>query len=296
MASETTAETSAPRKAPPPQEAHHSFLVYRRFLHLKLSMLLVAVSIALYVWHAPMAGPSGGTWLGFTLGTIGALIIVWLTWFGWRKRSYGSTRISLASWLSAHVYFGLTLLIVATLHTGFQFGPNVHTLSYVLMVLVIFSGIFGIFAYTRYPRLITANRHGATQTQLLGRIASIDGEIRQAIMGTGDAVVRVVAPAIERDDIGGTVWRQLSARYPNCSTAAALQQVQALGRTMELDQQIELRSILVLLAQKAELLERVRRDIQYKALMEIWLYVHVPITFALLAALLVHIISVFFYW
>jgi ABC-type transport system involved in cytochrome bd biosynthesis fused ATPase/permease subunit len=52
----------------------------------------------------------------------------------------------------------------------------------------------------------------------------------------------------------------------------------------------------VLLTRKAELLGRVRRDIQYKAMMDIWLFVHVPLTFALLAALVAHILSVFFYW
>jgi hypothetical protein len=30
--------------------------------------------------------------------------------------------------------------------------------------------------------------------------------------------------------------------------------------------------------------------------MDVWLYCHVPFTFALLAALLAHIISVFFLW
>ena len=33
-----------------------------------------------------------------------------------------------------------------------------------------------------------------------------------------------------------------------------------------------------------------------KAMLEIWLYVHVPATFALIAALIAHIVSVFFYW
>jgi hypothetical protein len=32
------------------------------------------------------------------------------------------------------------------------------------------------------------------------------------------------------------------------------------------------------------------------ALMEIWLYLHVPLSFALLAALTAHIVSVLFYW
>ena len=44
------------------------------------------------------------------------------------------------------------------------------------------------------------------------------------------------------------------------------------------------------------MLARLRRHLRLKALLEIWLYVHVPATFALLAALTAHIVSVFFYW
>ena len=35
--------------------------------------------------------PNGGTWQGYVLGTIGALLIVWLTLLGVRKRRYSST-------------------------------------------------------------------------------------------------------------------------------------------------------------------------------------------------------------
>ena len=55
-------------------------------------------------------------------------------------------------------------------------------------------------------------------------------------------------------------------------------------------------ALLVALGRKQELLRRARRDIRYKALMDLWLYVHVPLSFALLAALTAHIVSVFFYW
>ena len=39
-----------------------------------------------------------------------------------------------------------------------------------------------------------------------------------------------------------------------------------------------------------------RRDLRYKALMDVWLHIHVPLSFALLAALIAHIVSVFYYW
>ena len=51
-----------------------------------------------------------------------------------------------------------------------------------------------------------------------------------------------------------------------------------------------------LLKQKEAALTRLRRHLRIRALLEIWLYVHVPLTFALIAALSAHIISVFFYW
>ena len=42
-----------------------------------------------YLWWQPAGGHNGGTWLGYTLGTIGALLILWLMLFGVRKRRYG---------------------------------------------------------------------------------------------------------------------------------------------------------------------------------------------------------------
>jgi len=275
---------------------HESFLIYQRYRYLKIGCAVIAVSILLYLVDSPFGSRYGGSWAGYILGTAGAFLILWLTWFGYRKRSYLKDQGNLVAWLSAHVYLGLSLLVIATLHTGFHFGWNIHTLSYVLMCLVIASGAFGVFCYARYPLLMTENRHGTAMPQMLGRIASLDDELRSAAMGADDRTAALVQRAVETTAIGGSFWQQLSGRYSYCTTAAALASIGEPASNAAPELSSATRRVRLLLDEKAQLLARVRRDVGYKAMMDFWLYFHVPLSFALLAALLAHVIAVFYLW
>lgn len=274
---------------------HQSILVYRSFRYLKWAALLVLASIVAYVLHRPYAGvPNGGSWLGYTLGTVSALIILWLMFLGIRKRRYGVGKVKLEDWVSAHVYLGLSLIIITTLHSGFQFGWNVHTLAYGLVMFVVVSGIFGVYAYVRYPQLITENRHGLTQDKMLAQIADLDKEMRSVAVDLGEDVNRAILRAAQETRVGGSLTRMLSGTEPNCATTAARKQLE--NASHKGGSEVANRRLLALLVRKEELLRRARRDVQLSALMQVWLFAHVPMSFALLAALLSHVISVFFYW
>ena len=190
---------------------HQSLLAFAGYRYLKVALVVVALAIGAYVWHRPPNGPYGGTWLGYTLGTISALLVLWLLYFGVRKRRYRSTFGTLQGWLSAHVYLGASLLVLATLHAAFQFGWNVHTLAYVLMVAVILSGFYGVFAYLRFPPRITDTLGEDTLETLLLGIADLDRAVRPLALGparhrqparagggAGDAHRRHLAPAVSR--------------------------------------------------------------------------------------------------
>jgi len=275
---------------------NESVVVYRRFMFFRVALYLCLAAIIAYAWHRPLGMPNGGTWLGYGLGSIGAILILWLMYLGIRKRTYGPGKVKLEAWVSAHIYLGLSLLVIVTLHTGFRFGMNLHTLAYALMLVVIASGCFGLYAYLRYPLLMTENRRGITLDNMLAQIADIDRECREVSMQLGEEINRAVLVASQNTRIGGGVLQQLSGVDPKCPTSRALKTVEQMAGQAAGNQAGDLRRLSTLLTRKEELLRRARRDVQIVALMRVWLFVHVPVSFALLAALIAHVVSVFFYW
>ena len=273
-----------------------SFLIYSRYRYLGAAALIAASAIVVYLVDRPYGSRYGGTWAGYIFGIGGAGLILWLTWFGYRKRSYSDSPTGLTGLLSAHVYLGLALLVVVTLHTGFNFGWNVHTLSYFLVCAVTGSGLFGVFCYLRYPRLITANRAGMTMQQMLGTIATLDDQLRLAALPLDEDAAMVVERAVETDVIGSSTWQQIIGRYPNCATASAIAYFDASAETVQPALEEVWSRVRVLLAERESLLGRVRRDVRYKAMIDVWLYLHVPASFMLLATLLAHVLSIFFLW
>jgi hypothetical protein len=276
--------------------AHQSILAYARYRYLKVATVALVAVVALYAWDHPPNGRYGGTWLGYTLGTLGALMILWLSWYGVRKRKYSSTAGMLQGWLSAHVYFGTVLIVIATLHTAFKVGWNVHTLAYVLMLAVIFSGFYGVYAYLRFPREMTDNLGDDTLALLLIKIADIDRQARQLSLSLPDSINQLVLEAAQGTQIGGSWVQQLRGRDPYCPTTAAVDGLQIVGRKLSGEQARTNHQLYSLLLKKQELVARARLDVQLKAWMDLWLYCHVPLSMALLVALTIHIVSVFFYW
>ena len=275
---------------------HESFLRHNGFRWLKISSLMCLVSLAAYLLVDAEPRPNGGTALGYTLGTVGMLLILWLTALGLRKRWITRSRYSLKAWTSAHVYLGLSLITIVTLHTGFQLGWNVHTLAYALMMIVVLSGIWGIIAYGTLPRTLSANRGEATQPQMLEGIRALDRQLFDAAQPLLPRQSEMVRDSLENCSIGGGLWARLSGRYNRCGNARALAGIKYELQAGLLDPGQRLSLIVSLLERKEAALGQARRHIRIRALLEIWLYVHVPVTFALIAALTAHVVSVFFYW
>jgi hypothetical protein len=283
----------------------------RRYLWAALVIVLAAA--ALYAWHAPPGPPGGSTWLGYTLGTVAALLILWLTALGLRKRAYASKLGTVRGWVSAHVYLGLAVVPVATLHAGFRFGANVHTLAYLLTCAVVLVGIVGAVLYARYPERMSTNRQGRTRDQLVEEITDLDTRAVRVAQALPPEFSDAMRSARDRLVLGGDALALLAGRdrssvvlprasgasgpVPNPYQSTLLAWLgDRLARSEDGELSARVQDLLTLVSAKRGALERLKRDLRFQAWLDVWLYLHVPLTFALLAALLAHVASVFIYW
>ena len=313
-----------------------AYLEHKEFRYLKVAGVLVVVAMLGYWLTKPSTGdPYGGTWFGYVLGIVSALIVLAGAVYGIRK--YRTPRVvdqrrrnrrkpvyverpvatnrriaerrqkradthwryggTLQGWLAAHVSLGAAVALLATLHTGFRFSWNVHTLAYVLLMLMVVTGVYGAFAYLRYPALITETFGEETLSSLLMKIAELDELARVRALELPDEVNALVSRARLETPIGGNVLDQLGYREYFCPTAFAIYRLQELAKELvDGDQPKLVRDLHAVLLKKQQLLGRARKGISLSARMQFWLYLHAPLSIALLAALLAHVLAILVYW
>jgi len=289
-------------------------LTYNNLRYLKWSLALILICVGFYIADTPAIRPGGGTWLGYTLGTIGAVIIVWLMFFGLRKRAYKSNLGTVRGWLSAHIYLGLSLIVIATLHAAFHFGWNIHTVAYVLTIAVVLSGMWGIVIYLRNPILMSNLLNGRTLAQCGEALLEFDEQSRKLAKNMSPAIQKLIEGSANAP-IFAHFWQRYYGKHKRCKTAKAValltkhysqakvQEVYSdtlILNAADLHKAIEepkLQEELYTLQLRRQIqLNQIREYLRLKGWAEVWLLFHVPLSFGLLAALGAHIISVFFYW
>jgi hypothetical protein len=275
---------------------HQSFIRYEQHRWLKVSAVVLAVAVGAYLW-TPGAERSGDTAVGYALGGAAAGLMVWLTWFGVRKRSYRARGAPLRGWLSAHVYLGLTLVLLVPLHAAFNFGWNVHSLAALLTALTIVSGLVGVVVYVSIPAQMTQNRPGEKLVALFEQVGALDTECTALAGGLATEIADAVNYSVHATRVGGGILRQVAGADPCRPTRRALHVVQRAQDARSLDRATgeTLQKLRANLTLKQLVLRRISTDLRLKALLDAWLVLHVPLAIAALAAVAAHVVAVFYY-
>ncbi len=260
-----------------------------------LSWTLVLIGGS-YIVYANRAFTHGGSTMGILYGVVGLTIVLILMYFGVRKRSYKSKVGSLQNWLHAHIYLGILVVVVILFHSGFRFHDRVAVTAFVLLTLVALSGGVGALLYTFVPPLLTD-----MQSKLTAR------EISDQINQLAQAMTRLAADkSTEFQELCASLlsirrpktlagWQIIAPRAISRAEQARARLLLSLER-IPADEHADLARLLALENQLKDLHTSLIEKQRYINTMAAWLYIHLPLSFAMMVAIIAHVAAFFYYW
>lgn len=270
--------------------ATETFVNHRKYFWLWINLGMVLLLLVIYGIYQPSGGHSGDTVYGYFLGGLATLGIVFLMWYGMRKRSYHSSKSTLKGWLSAHIWFGVSLLVIVPLHSGFILGWNLHSITYYLLIIVVVSGIWGAVNYRRLAGQIQSNRGGLKLQALVEQIRRLSDSITQISQNADSDILEFIKLIDLRFE--PSLPQLLLRPLP---TAPATDNIQTKISHLSEEDQKKALNLLEICQQKRKLIKTIIQEVRTMALLKLWLLVHLPISLALVFAVILHIAVVFYY-
>ena len=274
----------------------NSFLTYRSGLWLWISAATAVGLVLHYVSYQSRTVAYGGSIEGLLYGVAGTGLIAVLMYLGIRRRSYASSMGTLQGWVSAHVYLGLLTLLLIPLHAGFRFGWDVHTLAFVLLAVVVLSGVLGLFLYRTIPGRLTRYEAGQQADKIDPEIARLLSDMRALMKDKSDALVQIykaeLATSQSRASKG---WSLLLKGQGGDLLAKRSADLAKKVSTIPPSDQATFQVLSQLLLKKTQLEVNLLHQMQLRNVLQAWLYVHVPVSIAMVFAVGVHLIAVFLY-
>lgn len=253
--------------------------------------LLLTVS---YVWYAIQSPfTHGGSLFGLIYGAIATFLIGLLIFFAVRKRAYGARLGSLEEWCQSHVYLGLLVVAVVLAHSGFRFEDKIAIACLVAMGLVALSGVMGAILYTVVPRMLTEVGSDPPPQDIAGDLNKLRKSMTR-LVASKSAEMRKVQALLDKEakPISLAGWRILGGQFRK---SASDDKLRPLLKKVPASEQDDLKRLLVIFRQHRELHQQLVSQQRYRNLLQLWLYVHIPLTVALVVLVVVHLYGVFYY-
>jgi hypothetical protein len=192
------------------------------------------------------------------------------------------------------LYLGFLAAVLIFFHTGMRFQDDVAVAAFVVLLIVVASGFWGALAYTSLPRRLTAVQGDLTPEETSAQLNQLGRAMDRLAAGKSapfrELAARFLTELAPRRFAG---WRILG----RATKAEGLddKRLKALVARVAAEEQPELRQLVVLARQRRELNGRLVAQQRYKNLLEVWLYLHLPLSIALVALVAAHLVAVFYY-
>jgi len=259
-----------------------------------IALLLTIGLVASFLWYrASEPFTHGGTSLGLIYGFSALFLMFFLIYFGIRKRAYRSRFGTLQEWLHAHIWLGLFSFFVIVAHTGFRFQDKIAVALFVVISLVIATGIFGAILYKTVPRELTEIQSNLTGQEISDQLNQLSKSMARLASGKSSPFQRIYY-SLQREALPGFLagWKLVFTGGRRSDKAGDWT---GLVGMVEKSEQDELRQLLVASRQQKELHLRLVYQQRYRNILDFWLYMHLPLSVAMLVLIVAHVFGVFYY-
>jgi hypothetical protein len=140
-----------------------------------VSLAILAISVAVYVVYlsASPQGARGGSAVRLAFGITGFAFIIFAALLGARKR-VPTWRVGRAqAWMRGHLWLGFLALPLILFHGGFHFGGTLTRVLMWLLIITVFSGVFGAALQHYIPRVMTTDVPLETIYDEIGRVRTL---------------------------------------------------------------------------------------------------------------------------
>jgi hypothetical protein len=276
------------------------------------TLALALASFLLYLWLRRAAGSewTGGSTAGLWFGIAAAALMVFAGllaalrrvpswwWLGTRK-----------TWLRGHIWFGLLSGFIALLHSGFSWGGPLERVLWVVLLLTLVSGVFGLVLQQFMPRLITLRIQREAPYE---QIPHLCAELRRRADKLLDQVFAtdVIASqaSILASQTGLGAKMQLQQFYethvrpflgpeqpPRPMLGNPLRAETAFARIRALPGLVDAKAQLVALEDLCEERRQLAEQERLHHWLHAWLFCHIPLSVVLLVLGVAHVVSALYY-
>lgn len=129
---------------------------HRKWIWGSVIVLIVAAAVYIPYDRLTMGGARGGTALGIIYGSVGFAFMIFAGLLSLRKKKPVWRMGRTSTWMRGHIWLGLIAYPLILFHAGFSFGKGTLTLwMMILFTIVIVSGIIGAILQQYMPRMMT---------------------------------------------------------------------------------------------------------------------------------------------
>jgi hypothetical protein len=263
-------------------------------------VLIIGIQLPVAHYMSPKSG------LGYAIGIVGGTLILSQLLYAVRKRVRSLSFLgSVPKWFQTHMILGIVGPVCILLHCGFSLGATNSNIALFSMLTVSGSGIFGRYFYSKihhglYGRKASLAelqerahelRERATKILMMPELANLveDEERRLLAVAEWGPARMLFAPAVIAYNYSN--GRSRLRRYVRAAIRVTAARHKAVAKQSDRFERVAFDYV----SRRMKITREVAEFRIYEKLFSVWHVLHMPLFLMLIAAGIVHVISVHVY-